>query len=491
MTNIYNLFQFIKNKEKKEPSSNTALKLKLKYAPEKLTPEDLTIEGNLDLSMGDTKLPDNLDVKGSLGLTTAGTSLPKNLHVGKTFTLNADNLKELPDDLHIGEDFRLYSKSLEKLPDNLRVPGIFRVAADNLKFIPANLQVDKLVLQSENIISLPDNLKIEKYLGLNTPNLTSLPSNLEVRQLELETEKITALPSDLKANSIHISRAKNLPPSGIPENLRSKIVWNGGTFQDFATYMELPAITVPGYSEDVKARKVNLKTVKDLPEFQNLDDRLPELLSMLQKQPIKNFEVYNIYQPGYGGKVNTTTQISVQLPQLPAPIVLKYRTGDAANGQISYKNKSLKIYTFESDIANRGLDIALGRLVPGYAKQVVPKHLQDEKGKALRLSQIIDREQKPVSMDLGKKKRAGLGVKGQYKDYALAFSPDAQNTLINLGKRLGVEWKDFIAYRHNDVGDPNYVVKGEAPNGEVFYVNKFGSGQGSSTKVYDKNFSQV
>lgn len=432
MTNIYNLFKFIQDKEKKQPKPDVAFKLKLTYAPEELTPEDLTVKGNLELKTGDTKLPDNLEVTGYFFLTTTSTALPKNLRVGSAFTLVAHNLKELPSNLHVDGTFNVRSDSLERLSDSL-----------------------------------------------------------EVKELQLETEKITTLPKDLNANRIDISQAKNLTPSGIPENLRSRIKWNGGTFDDFATYMELPAIAVPGYSQDVKARKIKLKTIEDLPEFKKIDANLPELMNLLKKQPAGNFEVYNIYEPSYGGKVSASTQVSVKLPQLPAPLLLKYKTGYVSNGEIKYKNKTLKLYTFESDIANRGLDIALGRLVPGYAKQVVPKYLQDEKGKALRLSQIIDREQKPVSMDLGKKKRAGLGVKGQYKDYALAFSPDAQNTLINLGKRLGVEWKDFIAYRHNDVGDPNYVVKGEAPNGEVFYVNKFGSGQGSSTKVYDKNFSQV
>ena len=94
-------------------------------------------------------------------------------------------------------------------------------------------------------------------------------------------------------------------------------------------------------------------------------------------------------------------------------------------------------------------------------------------------------------MDLGTKKRGGLGVKGKYEDYALAFSQDAQTNLAALAKKLDVKWGDFVAYRFGGDGDANYVIKGEGPDGKVYYVNRYGSGQGGSVKLYNKEFKQV
>jgi hypothetical protein len=453
MTNIYNLFKFLEDKEGKTLSPDRLLKVKLAHAPEKLRPEDLNIEGSLQVNTGTTQLPDNLNVKGDLSLTTAATTLPKNLQVGG--------------------DFRLYG--------------------DKIKELPADLKANRLNIESNSLTSLPNNFKIPGSLLLTTPKLTALPSTLEVGgNLVIVDSSITTLPDSLEVKGyIDISRAADITPASIPERLRDKIRWNGGTFEDLNAYVNLPTITVPGIGKDVKGRKVTIKTAKDIPDFTGLNTDLPELANLLAKQPIKNLEIYNVYQPGYGGRIKTETQISVKLPDLPLPLVLTYENDYVTRGEIKYKSKSLKMNTFETELKNRGLEVALGRLIPGYIKQAVPKQIQNEKGKALRLSQIIDRDQEPVSMDLGNKKRGGLGVKGQYKDYALAFSPEAQNNLINVGKQLGVEWKDFVAYRHNDVGDANYVVRGEAPNGDVYYLNRFGTGQGGGTRVYDKNFNWI
>ena len=75
------IIQFFKYLEKKE-GQKAPLKVKLLNPKEfKLTPDDLKVKGNLDLSNTKiTSLPDNLKVKGYLNLnSTKITFLPDNL----------------------------------------------------------------------------------------------------------------------------------------------------------------------------------------------------------------------------------------------------------------------------------------------------------------------------------------------------------------------------------------------------------------------------
>ena len=73
--NVYNFFKFLNQREQRPIS----FKAKLIYAPETLTPQELNVEGDLDLRKTPiTSLPEGLIVKGNLLLTnTSITSLPK------------------------------------------------------------------------------------------------------------------------------------------------------------------------------------------------------------------------------------------------------------------------------------------------------------------------------------------------------------------------------------------------------------------------------
>ena len=100
MTNIHNLFKFLeKKKGKKIP-----LKAKLIYTPDKLTDEELNVEGDLNFFNSKiTSLPDNLQVGGFLSLSnTQITSLPDNLQVRGDFFLRDTKITTLPDNLKVG-----------------------------------------------------------------------------------------------------------------------------------------------------------------------------------------------------------------------------------------------------------------------------------------------------------------------------------------------------------------------------------------------------
>ena len=99
MTNIYNLFKFLGKQE----GTKTPLKVKLIYAPDTLTPDDLKVGGGLSLRNTEiTTLPDGLVVGSYLDLSgTKITSLPDGLEVGGYLDLNGIKITTLPDDLKI------------------------------------------------------------------------------------------------------------------------------------------------------------------------------------------------------------------------------------------------------------------------------------------------------------------------------------------------------------------------------------------------------
>ena len=112
MTNIYNLFKFIEDKE----GYTTPLQSKLIYAPSTITPDDLIINGDLNLSKTKiTKLPDNLTVNGNLDLTHSKiTKLPDNLTVGGNLYLNHSKITSLPNNLTVKMDLYLKGTPISK-----------------------------------------------------------------------------------------------------------------------------------------------------------------------------------------------------------------------------------------------------------------------------------------------------------------------------------------------------------------------------------------
>ncbi len=99
MPNIYNLFKFLEKKK----GTKTPFEVKLIYAPDEITDEDLNVEGDLDLA------------------NTSRISLPNNLKVGGNLYLNNSSITSLPDNLQVGRSLHLFKTSISSIPSNLKV----------------------------------------------------------------------------------------------------------------------------------------------------------------------------------------------------------------------------------------------------------------------------------------------------------------------------------------------------------------------------------
>lgn len=124
MTNIYNFFKFIGDKEPeyKFPRGKSELKLKLIYAPDEVTKEDLHVKEDFETSF--YSIDDDFDTKDGKGLTS------------------------LPDGMTV-DDYLYIGKDLESIPNNLTVRG------------------NMFILDNYNISSLPKDLKLEGDLVLS------------------------------------------------------------------------------------------------------------------------------------------------------------------------------------------------------------------------------------------------------------------------------------------------------------------------------------
>lgn len=121
MNSLYiKFFKYLEDTE----GQKTPLKVKLLNPKEfKLTPEDLKVEGYLNLYFSPiTSLPKGLEIEGSLNLTDSKiTSLPNGLKVRDNLYLSGTKITSLPDDLKVGGELRLNFVPITLLPKGLEV----------------------------------------------------------------------------------------------------------------------------------------------------------------------------------------------------------------------------------------------------------------------------------------------------------------------------------------------------------------------------------
>jgi Leucine-rich repeat (LRR) protein len=138
--NVFNFFKFLEDKEEKQ----IPIKAKLIYAPESITPEDLTVDGHLDLS--DTEI----------------TSLPKGLKVDGILNIDNTPMTSLPEGLEV-EMLNLRNTLITSLPKRLKV-GV-------------------LVLTEVPITSLPEGLEVSFFINLKQTPISEKYTKKEIKEM--------------------------------------------------------------------------------------------------------------------------------------------------------------------------------------------------------------------------------------------------------------------------------------------------------------------
>src|ERR1039457_5870121 len=113
--------QFYKELESTNQVTGELLADLLKFNPAFKIPNNLTVDGTLDLrNTKITSLPDNLTVNGYLDLeNTLITSLPDNLTVNGSLYLQNTKITSLPDNLTVNGNLDLSYTKITSLPNNL------------------------------------------------------------------------------------------------------------------------------------------------------------------------------------------------------------------------------------------------------------------------------------------------------------------------------------------------------------------------------------
>lgn len=156
-------------------------------------PEDLIINGDLDLSGGNvkgswtprgtgiTQLPDGLHVKGKLILDPETTTLPRGLRVDGHFGAFWSKIREIPDDAQFGGSVS-FPSTLLKLPENMTVTSFSMDENPNITEWPPGFVVTRgdVNLYKSRIKRLPDGFTVANDLFLTDSELEELPQGLRV-----------------------------------------------------------------------------------------------------------------------------------------------------------------------------------------------------------------------------------------------------------------------------------------------------------------------
>jgi hypothetical protein len=166
---------------------------KFKQLGETPDPEDLIINGALDLSGGTqpgsfipkgtgiTRLPDGLHVKGNLTLDPNTTTLPRGLRVDGHLSAFWSKITEVPDDIQVGRGMS-FPSTLLRLPNSMTLEGFSMDENPNITVWPPGLtvRVGDVSLYKSKIKRLPDGFTAPNDLILTDSDLEELPQGLKV-----------------------------------------------------------------------------------------------------------------------------------------------------------------------------------------------------------------------------------------------------------------------------------------------------------------------
>lgn len=213
---------------------------KFKSLGENPSPEDLIIDGDLDLSGGQSmglkagaagegimEIPAGLHVKGTLVVHPNTTRLPPGLRVDGNLPLFSTQVTEIPDGLVVGKNLML-SQVTNRIGSGVRVGSLFG-GSSSITEIPADMQIGgSIELAGSQITKLPDNLTVNGNLDLTNTPISELPAGLHVMySLKLNKTNVTVIPDDIKVDD-SLTLSYSFPTYNIPKHILNGRRKDGG-----------------------------------------------------------------------------------------------------------------------------------------------------------------------------------------------------------------------------------------------------------------------
>ncbi len=204
---------------------------KFKSLGESPSPEDLIIDGDLDLSGGMsmglkageagggvTDIPAGLHVKGTLVIHPSTTDLPRGLKVDGNLPLYGTQVSEIPDGLVVGRNLML-SPLVTRIGSDVKV-GSLTGGSTTMTELPPDMQIaGNIDLGGSQITKLPDNLTVNGNLNLRETPIRDLPAGLYVKgSLDLDKTNVEVLPDDLQVDD-SIKLSSSFKRYNIPNHL--------------------------------------------------------------------------------------------------------------------------------------------------------------------------------------------------------------------------------------------------------------------------------
>lgn len=483
---IYNFFDFLEKKTGKTLPPDKKLNMKLNHAkellsdkevnalplnkkilyfPEKLTKEELVIDGNFSIPNGVTQIPGGLVVKGMLTVPPSISKVTDNVQAEEVYWRASSNY--YPKSFN-GATFETFvtdgNKDFVKLPENVKVTG-------------------KIDVSDTSLQALPEGLKTV-VINISNTKVKTLPSNLECNELNIKDTAITEIPAGV---IVHKKLTVTEMPEKFPSHIEDVISIKGYiTIKQEKAYKALPEISIKIGKKVRKGKGIQVSIndlgkqslvdfIKTYFEYKSLEDERREINRHTQGAgKVFNAKFDTVYffigKQSWGfdlkyyvhGKDNKNRELLL--------------TSDAIiseEGQVSTKS-----YNWGWELTERQLKDAMTKLFP--------KSYEGEKTvKAVNIRTLMTGPQaKEVYWKIGRKTRGGFGIQGKAKDLIPSLSGVSQDNMIRYAEVGGVTWGDMMVFDY--YGAINIIARSNEKDqeGNYTYFDKYGYGQGGGTTAF-------
>ena len=330
---------------------------------------------------------------------------------------------------------------------------------DTPKVVLPNCVVKQVLLRNVNKITPSPNFKCKELVIHNWKNEQEVADIL--KQLLPIVENI-----EIGVNSYDISTVNKFD---IPKQFYNKVKISGKPISKFLEVISLSDIQWKVYgTKFTKIKKIGNISKEDFLKLPTTK------FDYVVKLPVKSVEVFNVY-----GISRISDSYMVE----------------ATTYTVHFENteKTLKLIPSYNFIEFDGKEF---KSLSKFYKEFTSKYADDSTSttskstaKTPKLRTLVDASNETVSLNLERKRRAGYGIKGNYKDYINSFHITTQNNLERIQNIFNVKWEDFIAFENNSA--INFVITGKLPNGDLIYYDNFGYGMGMKSSLFDKDFKEI